>query len=479
MRKLLLATAAIMGATGGLAMAQSAPNPIQGSYAGPMGGYSSGYSSLGSISTYESGSPSIGPGSMSGVKPPAMQPGTVKIHLNGRLENDFGYARTSLDTYPNPAGGYNKTNGVALSTYLRLYPGFDGIAANGLRYGAAAEIRMNYPGNGSTTGAISTTASGNSSNQTLYVRRQFAYLASDQIGLLRIGGADGIIGLLDNGVFSSQLWDAGTGNFNGGAGESMMTGNVAGMAGDWPWLTWAGQEYASGKLVYMSPQFYGFDFGVDYTPNDGNGYSANNCNVSSAAACIVASSSGATADSRYINRVSVGARYQHAFDMVDVKLMGYYTTAGKVSNTTTAQQDNISLYDFGAAVTAFNTTLAVDYSGGANNGGLFMKPKGAPNENSILVGATYRNGPLTLGAEFETIDMAGNGGLAQYKMGTQHEYGATFGANYALAPGLNLTAEYIYIHRHQGDWNYATKTAGLANNDAQGQAFTVSTVVTW
>ena len=36
-----------------------------------------------------------------------------------------------------------KSNPIGIGSYLRLYPGFDGVATNGLRYGASAEIRQN------------------------------------------------------------------------------------------------------------------------------------------------------------------------------------------------------------------------------------------------------------------------------------------------------------------------------------------------
>jgi hypothetical protein len=77
--------------------------------------------------------------------------------------------------------------------FARLYPGFDGVAANGLRYGASVEIRENYgvadrpfAAAGATGGAASSLSS-NSSTETLFVRRAFTYIASDQAGIVRFG----------------------------------------------------------------------------------------------------------------------------------------------------------------------------------------------------------------------------------------------------------------------------------------------------
>ncbi len=73
-------------------------------------------------------------------------PGTIVIRLNGRVEVDVTANYTSVDKGVTATGaptGY-KLNPVGVSSYMRLYPGFDGMAANGLRYGAAIELRENF-----------------------------------------------------------------------------------------------------------------------------------------------------------------------------------------------------------------------------------------------------------------------------------------------------------------------------------------------
>ena len=86
------------------------------------------------------------------------------------------------------------------------------MATNGLRYGAAIEIRQNFTGQISSSG--SSGASGYSSLETLYVRRAFTYFAGDNWGIVRAGQADGLIGIFDNGVTTFQFLP--TGNLNGG-----------------------------------------------------------------------------------------------------------------------------------------------------------------------------------------------------------------------------------------------------------------------
>jgi hypothetical protein len=70
----------------------------------------------------------------------------------------------------------------------------------------------------------------------------------------------------------------------------------------------------------------------------------------------------------------------------------------------------------------------------------------------------------------------------------RHEYEIAFGGSYRLAPGVQLVGEYLYQHRHQGGFDFATgalgtpggaATAGRTTRDAQSQNFLFATVLTW
>ena len=181
---------------------------------------------------------------------------------------------------------------------------------------------------GGTTPANS--PSTNSSGQTLYVRRAFTYIASDQAGLLRLGQTDGVLDLFDPCIFTSQCFDAGMGAMQGSSGFSTLAPSSIPIT--WVWINQAGAEYANSKVVYLSPQVYGFDFGAQYAPNMGNA-NAVGCNQAGPT-CIGATS--ATTRPAGINQVGVGLRFQQTFGAVDVKAYGFYETAGKESLTTTA-----------------------------------------------------------------------------------------------------------------------------------------------
>src|SRR3954452_2021410 len=106
-------------------------------------------------------------------------------------------------------------------------------------------------------------------------------------------------------------------------------------------------------------------------------------------------------------------------------------------------------------------------------------PSGGVNENAVVTGLTYANGPITLGLEYGVIESQGDARLTGVSQ--RHEYEIAFGGAYKLAPGVQLAAEYQYAYRHQGGFDFNTGTLGTAGRtrDAQGQGFVVSTVLTW
>jgi predicted porin len=522
MRKLLMASAAILGATGGLAMAQTpAPaNPTQGQYAGPYGAGPAANNNNNSwgIANTPTGSPAAGP--LSTIYAPNVDavpaPGTIVIRLNGRVQANFSANFTTADKSINAAGGYSgyKVNPVGISSYARIYPAFDGLAANGLRYGASLEVRENftsgtYPGQltGSSAAAstltttptgAATSPSSNSSGETLFVRRAFTYIASDNIGLFRFGQGDGVIGLFDNCIFTSQCWDAGSGNFNGG--DIQSTSVQAALGIPFVWLSQAGAEYANNKAVYLSPQFFGFDFGIQYAPSQGSAYQDAGAGVGCTQAgptCINVTTG--TDPTRWYNQVGGGLRFQQTFGAIDFKAYGFYGHAANedvpenaagvlvaglrpLATRTTAniKYDPLSYYKAGIAVTTFNLTFAADYIGGelGSSGQLALKPVGGANLNAIVAGVTYANGPITFGAEYGQVNGQGAAQLAGVSQ--RREYEIAFGGSYKVAPGLQLFAEYMYEHRHQGDYNFQTGAIGTGvANDVQANSFIVGSALTW
>jgi hypothetical protein len=541
MRKTLLASAAILGATGGLALAQTAPyppppfppipiappgavpNPTQGQYIGPLQGGPSAQNNLNAFGTATAGA---------AVAP---TPGTVVIRLNGKVYAgiDLSYG-TGLNTAPGtiaPAGGAPantaayKLNPVGMDGYLRLYPGVDGMASNGLRYGAGVEIRENFEGgnsfsvsatpvsatstavtlpSGSATSGTNSSASGVSSSQTLFVRRAFVYLGSDQTGIVRIGGQDGLIGIYDaTGIFTFGSWDGGIGSILN-SGVQAATPNQYLIS--WAWLSNNGVEYGDNKIVYLSPSFAGVDFGLEYGPNMGNSfsnsatsdpYAVGPCNVASAN-CINVTSG--TDSSRWINRFGAGVRFIE--DFAGVHLQGYadYTVSGHASNEAAVQAgpthlttgagalkyDGQNFFNGGLAATYMGFTIAGDFTHGRINGSNALDPTGGVPMNAPLVTASYAYGPISAGFVLGIIDSQGSANLVNTSQ--RHEVAFAIGGAYRIAPGLNLCLEYQYVQKHQGDFNFntnvagpvaATGASGTTGNDIRVQGLTFATVMNW
>jgi hypothetical protein len=508
MRKILLASVALLGGTVTFARAQAPmqANPSQGQLVAPYGAgpAANNNNNAWGIANTPSGSTAAGP--LSTVYPPNVTavpaPDSIVIRLNGRVETDVTANYSNLSTGLNPNGTPNgfKLNQIGVSSYLRLYPGFDGLAANGLRYGASAELRENFfagttgTTNGGSTGG-DTSPSSNTSSQTIFIRRAFAYLASDHAGLLRLGQSDGVLGLFDNCIFTSQCWDAGEGVLNGGGSQQNAP---SGAVPPFVWLALAGAEYGNSKIVYLTPQIYGFDFGAQYAPNQGNTFSdsatgspiqSTACNQAGPNCITVSAGNDPT---RWLNQVAVGLRYQKNLGAVDFKGYGFYETAGKEDLTTTPfvkpspsasltslRYDNLNFYKAGIAVTAFNLTAAVDYIGGAVNGALTERPTGGAPENAVTAGLTYANGPFVAGVTFGVINSQGDARLTGISQ--RYEYEVAFGGTYKVAPGLQLVGEYQYAHRHQGGFDFYQGAPGLngATRDAQYQGLTFGTVLSW
>ncbi len=531
MRKILLASAAVLGASGSLAIAQTAPNPMQGQYAAPLLGGPAAQTNLNTFGNAHPGA-SLAP-----------SPGTVVIRLNGKVyaEMDLSYysgMTSNIGTIANvnAAGGTTNTatykmNPVGAASYVRLYPGIDGMATNGLRYGAAVEIRQNFEGGNtfsvSTTAAGAATtpsqtatsgtnssASGNSSSETLFTRRAFVYIGTDQLGIIRLGQQDGLVGIYDaTGIHTVGSWDGGIGNILNSGFQAVAPNQYL---ISWGWLAGNGVEYGDNKIVYLSPSFYGVDFGLEYGPNQGNSFS--NSNTSSpyqVGSCATASAncigvSSGTDASRWINRFGVGVRAIETFGGAVIDAYGDYTVSGTAKNNvaTPAQAalnasapgsalrlaagagalryDGQNFFNGGIAVTYAGFTINGDFTFGRLNGSNALDPTGGVPMHAELVGASYAIGQLSFGAVVGIVDSQGSANLVGVSQ--RHETAFAVGGAYRIAPGINLCLEYQYVQKHQGDFNFNTNVAGTpavpgiggnAGNDIHGQGLTLATIVNW
>ena len=446
-------------------------------------------------------------------------PGTIVIHIGARVNTGFKATWSSVDqrfvTAPSATSfaagqGINGTGVVklapyALNSYARLYFSADAMATNGLRYGAAIELRQNF------AGAISSNTSSNastySSTSSIFVRRAFAYVAGDNWGILRTGNADGIIGIFDNGVTTFQYLP--TNNLQNGDDYAALTPGNATVP--FFFLSGAGNEYANTKVVYLSPQFGGVDFGLQYAPNTFNGYAGfntfgavgpsltgtgigtgNACSVANSGCATLSSSPGILDGARILNQTAVGARYQGKFGVIGVLAYAAYEFSGHVSytgstaaavlgntvpgGTYNGSYDGLNFGNGGVAITFGQFTVGGNVIGGRLNGQLALAPQHGAPEVAYMVGAKYVNGRFVIGVAAERGDYQGSVNLTG--LSQRRGQAIDVGVGYTAAPGFTVYAEYQYDTLYQGGFNFVTSAIGsVANNNARSQGLLVGNVV--
>ena len=489
MRKLLLATVAVLSAAGGMvaAHAQSFPTP-----------------------------------------------GTVTVRLNGRFRFYAAYINDS-DANNNlqgsasgttPLTGTNKLANYQFGDYARLYPGFDGVAANGLKYGASLELRQDG-GSGAGGGIYGSISQQVTARSTIYYRREWGYIGTDKLGTLRVGSTDGPLSLYLTGTFE---------NFNDGGANgdapALLPGNLYGYW--WPFAD-NGGEYTTTKAVYLSPQFFGFDFGVSFEPNTGNSLNSSACGtggyrstnfVTPGGAVTGAFSTGASSTGTGANSSAPGSqsttigaagangqgiagpgcdalsstptgdytrrrntfegvlRYRGSFGGFGIAATGGWTQSGRVLDNSTPQRavqyDGLSFGDAGLAVTYGGLTLGGNYQRGRYNGSWGLDPKGGIDGEAFVTGASYAFGPAIVGVQY--VDATSTGDLTQTLSGRQRrEQAFSAGGTYSVAPGLAFFLSYFYDQRKQNGFNFDTGVSGdfTAHNKVSGQVLAIGTGLSW
>ncbi len=459
-------------------------------------------------------------------------PGTVTIRLNGRFRFYAGVvsdrvannnAAGSPTGNVNAAGqgtltGQNKQTNYGFGDYARLYPGFDGVAANGLKYGASLEIRQDQ-GSGAGGGIYPGGSTQNRARAALYFRREWGYIGTDQLGTIRLGSTDQPSSLYMTGNFE---------NFNDGG----LDGDVGGLASGntqlpWPFADGQGGYYTTTKAIYLSPQLYGFDFGVSFEPGTGNTANGGSCNGASPVGTNFVNSSGtftaATGangqgvsgpgcdrlssspvngeSARRTNTVDALLRYRGTFGSFGIAATGGYIGGGHVldnsglafTNNPLAAGgarpnfDGVSVGDFGVALTYGGFSVGGKYMYGRFNGGLgTLVAKGLPDGEAILGGFSYTTGPIVVGAHYLNLKTAGDTGNAFFGR-QRREQGVAAGGTYSLAPGLSLFVSYLYSERKQNGFNFITGQGVNAaapggnafNNKVSAQVFAVGTGFSW
>lgn len=378
---------------------------------------------------------------------PAPAPGQVAVRLNGAFRWYFAVAANG-DAHHDG----EKLTTTGMKSYIRLYPGFDGVAANGLRYGVAAEIRQdNEAGTSATPGSIAT----NGPRGRMYWRRADAYIGGDSWGQVRFGSNDGPITSM-GGI--GHFYNVGTGNWCGDAPVFNHTG-----AGGWAFLSCSGQIYGTNKLQYRSPQWNGFDFGLAWEPGTGGLQASNEC-ATTGAGCDMLSTTTSTDYRRRRNTMDVAVRYRGTHGGVGIAAVGGYMGGGHVRDTTNTQAavDGMSVGYGGMTLSYAGFTIGGALQGGENNG-TSLKNSRARDQFSWVVGATYTTGPVQFGVTYHETRRQGTWAVTDSSSVSRTRRDRAFEAaiNYGIAPGLSATIEYLWGDSHHRNKDIITQRSGL------------------
>ncbi len=451
MRKLLLATAAVVGgslALAGTAHAQWAANSF----------------------TVPAGQPAVsGPGFGTATPGPGapLAPATMTVHINGRFAFYFGGAWDSARNM----GNY-KTNDWGIQQYARLYPSFDAMAANGLQYGAFLEIRQD-------NGAPATAAPSGAANSrgALYFRREYGYFGTPQLGYLRFGSTDQPTSLYLTGNFE---------NYNDSGWDGDVPGLISGRAQvDWPFED-VGNLYTTNKFVYLSPRFFNLiDFGISFAPGTANEGSNGNCPVAQAGCDLLMAGATNPDAARRRNIFDGVIRLTTALGPVGIVATGGYDHASHLGYTggAPAPYKDQSFSDWGLQLTYGGLAVGGHFTYGDYTPFYSGLPwKGARKSSAWLVGASYAFGPAIVGASYLNFQNAGawSPNNQSTVARTQNEDGFAAGGTLNVAPGTVLFLSYLYGHKHQLGYDYLTGATGTPNsNNIRSQALAIGTMLKW
>ena len=428
------------------------------------------------------------------------QPGKINMRVN-LFVNEFPMAAwwTGMSgSTTSPALVGNKQQPYGIYGWVRFDFGLDGMTKTGIKYGGYAQIRENNttsisggtaslvdvaqtapaPATGlagsSVTSGFAQSASGDSSDNILYIRHANVYIGTDQLGFVRIGTGLGSQTLYELGLFD---------DFDIGGWISFSSTNIAGGATPvWPWAD-EGGAYMAARIQYVSPVFDGFDFGVGFAPNNSTPFDGSGCSAAGGGVgCATQESSTLAADygTRYRNEIDGAIRYRNAFGPIGLATSFIWTHSGTVNAVVAPGGQTYKGLDIGDAGAYVSIAKQLELGGnvmwGAMNGNWALKPAGGRDMFAYVTGVkwTIPQIPATLGAYYFNYKYQGTTSCAAGGCNTQRtSQGLDVGAVYGLGPGAVIVAEYAWGQVYQGNVNLLGGTNPALYNTVTANVVTV------
>jgi predicted porin len=322
-------------------------------------------------------------------------------------------ASTAATNLTNAKG--RQRNDFRTESEINLY--VDGIAANGMRYGAMFELQMD---------AMTSTAG----TGTGVDYDELYGFVKGSWGELRFGQEDSAANLLQirrPGVLwmdDSGAWD----EFVANSGYIMAPVNDGNDAT---------------KIIYLSPQFMGFDVGISYAPNRFEGEQAN----------IPTSTTNFQRDRTNLeNEVSAGLRYRGTFGPVGVgaSFVGQFADPAALSANgapIAVKDQNVTTYAAGLVLRAYGFQIGGDYTWGNYRGAPATASlgKGLDDSDQWGLGITYTIGAFTLGGMYAEATQDNGTDSTNMKLSDRTQTYFGLGVAYVLAPGMTLFANWNQV----------------------------------
>ena len=301
-----------------------------------------------------------------------------------------------------------------------------GRTADGLIYGA--DLVLNIDGNRPPADILGGRSA--ISNRAVEWDEMYTFVALPSLGRLEFGDQDGAVSQLR---VISAIEGFGSGGVNGDLGSFATTRPVFFESGQ------LGLDDAT-KIIYLSPQFFGFDFGASFAWNLGDG--RRGCGTLSTA-CQTLKSTNENIN-RARNIFDFALRYRGTLGPVAFAANGGVTLGSAVDIIGAADYKAPRVYNIGATATFAGFTVGAEYLWGRiNTGGMTGLLRNAQADSDgarqYLIGATYTFGPFVVGAHYYNLKTEGSQAITADRT----DEGFAFGGRYTLAPGLQLVGEYV------------------------------------
>ncbi|HEV7458320.1 MAG TPA: porin [Roseococcus sp.] len=334
------------------------------------------------------------------------------VRIGGYMDFSYTYLSDSADRGAQRiAGVTRRPSGNDFRSDMEVHVLVSGKTAGGITYGARIEFQNdNIPGSGST--AVDT-------DET------WLFVSSPTLGTVRLGDTDSAASVMQvrpprYPAFYRPSWyiarPGGLPYINSGVND--------------------GSDIT--KITYLSPQFAGFDFGVSYAVNGGEGPRING-GVNNTA--MQRDQLGA----RY-NEITAALRYRGNFSGVGVAAGFVMSHAQAPRDRPAIARSTITAYSFGGTASFQGFTFGGEYTFGNYRGaspGNVGTARDANMSWHYLLGASYTFNPVTVTVNFGQGYQDRRLTTATLGRDLRHTQ-IGVGASYTIAPGLLGYISYEY-----------------------------------